>query len=73
MNESSRANSSGSTESGEETATRRVRLPRFLVPEPVGLGQVAKRVTKAVGVKPCGPCDQRAERMDRWMRLEPRR
>ncbi|MFJ8955214.1 hypothetical protein ACIRO1_34490 [Streptomyces sp. NPDC102381] len=31
-------------------APRRVRLPRFVVDEPVGLGEVVKGVTRAAGV-----------------------
>ena len=49
-----------------------VRLPRFLVNEPVGLGQVVKRITTAAGVEPCTPCEQRAARLDRWLRIQPR-
>jgi hypothetical protein len=55
------------------TAQHRVRLPRFLVNEPVGLGQVVKRATMMAGAKPCSPCEQRAARLDRWMLFEPRR
>jgi hypothetical protein len=54
-------------------ASRRMRLPRFLVNEPVGLGQVVKRITSAAGLTPCGPCERRAARLDRWLRIEPRR
>jgi hypothetical protein len=51
----------------------RVRLPRFLVQEPAGLGDLVKRGTMALGVSPCGGCQQRAARLDRWIRVEPRR
>jgi hypothetical protein len=53
-------------------ATHRVRLPRFIVHEPVGMGQIVKRVTSAAGVKPCEPCERRARQLDRWLRVEPR-
>jgi hypothetical protein len=53
-------------------ATHLVRLPRFIVHEPVGLGQVVKRVTTAAGIKPCEPCERRARQLDRWLRVEPR-
>jgi hypothetical protein len=43
----------------------RVRVPAVLARESVGLGEVLKRVTSAVGVRPCGGCKQRAERLDR--------
>lgn len=61
------------TNAGYDNARHRVRLPRFIVHEPVGAGQVVKRVTSAVGVKPCAPCERRAARLDRWLRIEPRR
>ena len=47
----------------------RVRLPRFLVREEVGLGDAIKRVTYAVGIKPCGGCEKRAARLNRWVHL----
>lgn len=51
---------------------RTVRLPRFLVPEPVGLGDVVKRVTSAVGVRLCGGCSQRAETLNRKLQFRSR-
>jgi hypothetical protein len=53
-------------------SARTVWLPRFLVPEPMGLGQVVKRATSAAGVKPCGGCVRRAARLNQWLRFEPR-
>lgn len=47
--------------------THRVRLPGFLVEEEIGLGDVVKRATYAMGIKPCGGCQQRAAAMNRWM------
>jgi hypothetical protein len=47
----------------------RVRLPGFLVEEEIGLGEIVKRATYAVGIKPCGGCEQRAAAMNRWMRF----
>ena len=46
-----------------------VRLPGFLVEEEIGLGDVVKRATYAMGVKPCGGCDKRAAALNRWMRF----
>lgn len=37
-----------------------VRLPGFVSDEEIGLGDVIKRVTHVVGVKPCGGCERRA-------------
>jgi hypothetical protein len=44
-----------------------VRLPGFLIDEEIGLGDAIKRVTYAMGVKPCGGCEQRAAVLNRWM------
>jgi hypothetical protein len=45
----------------------RVRLPGFLVEEEIGLGDVIRRGTYAMGIKPCGGCERRAAAMNRWM------
>ena len=45
----------------------RVRLPGFLIEEEIGLGEAIKRVTYAMGIKPCGGCEQRAAALNRWM------
>jgi hypothetical protein len=45
----------------------RVRLPGFMVEEDMGLGDVVKRVTYAMGIKPCGGCETRAAALNRWM------
>ena len=50
-----------------------VRLPRFMMREDVGLGDVVKRMTSAVGVTPCGGCQQRAARLNRWIGFTPGR
>jgi hypothetical protein len=47
----------------------RVRLPGFLIEEEVGLGDAVKRVTYAMGVKPCSGCERRAAALNRWMRF----
>jgi hypothetical protein len=61
-----------STNARGDGGRHRVRLPRFIVHEPIGTGQLIKRATSAVGVRPCAPCEQRAARLDRWLRFEPR-
>ena len=48
---------------------RRVRLPGFLIDEEVGLGDAIKRVTYAMGIKPCAGCEKRAAALNRWMRF----
>jgi hypothetical protein len=45
----------------------RVRLPGFIQDEDVGLGDVVRRVTYAVGIRPCSGCERRAATMNRWM------
>lgn len=51
----------------------RVRLPGFVSDEDVGLGDVIKRATYAVGIKPCGGCKRRAAALNRWMVFSGRR
>jgi hypothetical protein len=51
----------------------RVRLPGFISDEDVGLGDVIKRTTAAVGVRPCGSCEQRAAALNRWLTFSGRR
>ena len=45
----------------------RVRLPGFIRDEEIGLGDVVKRMTYAVGIRPCGGCEGRAAALNRWM------
>ena len=45
----------------------RVRLPGFLIDEEIGLGDAIRRVTYAMGIKPCGGCEKRAAALNRWM------
>jgi hypothetical protein len=45
----------------------RVRLPGFLIDEEIGLGDLIKKTTYAMGIKSCGGCDQRATTLNRWM------
>jgi hypothetical protein len=52
-----------------ESGPHRVRLPGFLIEEKIGLGDVVKRVTYAMGIKPCGGCEKRAAALNRWMRF----
>ena len=51
----------------------RVRLPGFITDKEVGLGDVIKRATYAVGIKPCGGCASRAATLNRWMVFSGRR
>ena len=47
----------------------RVRLPGFISDEELGLGDAIKRVTYAMGIKPCAGCEKRAAALNRWMRF----
>jgi len=55
------------TKSEAQPSPRRIRLPGFVVDEEVGLGDVIKRATAAIGIKPCGGCERRATRLNRWI------
>jgi hypothetical protein len=50
-----------------EAQPRRVRLPGFVRDEEIGLGDAVKRMTYAMGVRPCGGCEARAAALNRWM------
>lgn len=50
-----------------EVPAHRVRLPGFLIEEEMGLGDVIKRVTYAMGIAPCQGCEKRGAALNRWM------
>lgn len=50
-----------------EHPTHRVRLPGFLIEDETGLGDLIKKATYAIGIKPCGGCEKRAAALNRWM------
>jgi hypothetical protein len=43
----------------------RMRLPGFIVEREIGLGDVIKRATRSLGIKPCSGCEQRAAALNR--------
>jgi hypothetical protein len=45
----------------------RVRMPGFVADEGIGLGDAIKRVTRTVGIRPCGGCERRAAMLNRWV------
>lgn len=57
----------------QERQPYRVRLPGFISDEEIGLGDVIKRATSAVGIRPCGSCEQRATALNRWLTFSSRR
>jgi hypothetical protein len=50
-----------------QRAPHRVNLPRFVTDGEIGLGDVIKRATLYVGLKPCGGCERRAAALNRWV------
>jgi hypothetical protein len=56
-------------ETRSETPRIRVRLPGFIRDEEVGLGDVIKRATYSVGIRPCGGCGRRVAALNRWVML----
>ena len=57
----------GNAAESSRPAAHRVRLPGFVIEEEIGLGDVVKRATYAIGIKPCGGCEKRAAALNRWM------
>ena len=51
----------------DDQPTHRVRLPGFLIEEEIGLGDLIKKTTYAMGIKPCSGCEKRAAVLNRWM------
>jgi hypothetical protein len=47
----------------------KVRLPGFVRNEDIGLGDVIRKASYAVGIRPCGGCDVRAATLNRWVRF----
>jgi hypothetical protein len=45
----------------------RIHLPGFIQEREIGLGDVIKRATAAMGIKPCSDCAHRAAALNRWM------
>ena len=54
------------TKETRERRPYRVRLPGFVTEKEVGLGDVIKRATNAVGIRPCAGCERRAAAFNRW-------
>ncbi|HJZ75194.1 MAG TPA: hypothetical protein VKE51_25845 [Vicinamibacterales bacterium] len=56
---------SGDSPNRSRQSPYRVRLPGFVVEEDIGLGDVIKRATSYVGLKPCESCVRRAAALNR--------
>ena len=51
----------------------RMRLPGFILEQEIGLGDVVKRATSSIGIRPCGSCEKRAAVLNRWFVFSGRR
>ena len=51
----------------------RIRLPGFVTDDEVGLGDVIKRATSAIGAPPCGGCARRAAMLNQFLLFDGRR
>lgn len=54
-------------EGKSEPQAYRMRIPRFVTDEDIGLGDVIKRVTSSIGIKPCGGCQRRTAVLNHWL------
>jgi hypothetical protein len=61
------SNATNDVLSQDEHSPHRIRLPGFVMDEEMGLGDVIKRATSYIGIKPCGGCERRAAMLNRWM------
>ncbi|MGH9434800.1 MAG: hypothetical protein ACRD06_02235 [Terriglobia bacterium] len=64
-----RKKSADRNESAHPRQPHQIRLPGFLIDEEIGLGDAIKRMTYAMGIKPCGGCEKRAQTLNHWMRF----
>lgn len=56
-----------------EAKTQESRLPGFINDRDIGLGDLLKRATSYLGVKPCGGCEKRAATLNAWFPFSSRR
>jgi hypothetical protein len=54
---------------------RRSRVPGFISADDtsIGLGDVIKKATSRLGIKPCGRCEERAQKLNRLVSIRSRR
>jgi len=50
-----------------------VRLPGFVSESEVGLGDIIKLATSAIGIRPCGGCERRAAALNKLITVGGRR
>ena len=58
-------------ETRQQSKPVKVRLPGFVSDKEIGLGDVIKRATSTLGIRPCGGCHRRAETLNRWVVFRP--
>jgi hypothetical protein len=51
----------------DQLKPRRVSLAGMITDEEVGLGDVIKKATSMVGIRPCGSCAERAKQLNKWL------
>lgn len=49
-----------------------MQLPVPGLQKPIGAGDVIANITKAVGLKPCTPCEQRRQQLNRLFQFQPK-
>ena len=59
--------------SSAEGRPYRLRLPAFVRDEDIGLGDLVKRTTASLAIKPCHGCERRAAMLNRWLAFTGRR
>lgn len=50
-----------------EHPSHRILLPGFITDADIGLGDVIKRTTSYIGIRPCSGCQRRAAELNRWV------
>jgi hypothetical protein len=60
-------NENHTTKNATKSNSHMVKLPGFISEDVIGLGDVVKIATYAMGIKPCTGCERRAEILNRWM------
>jgi len=56
----------------DQSAKFVARFPSFVVEDEIGSGDVIKRLTRLLGVRPCSGCESRAQRLNRLVAFRPR-
>jgi hypothetical protein len=64
---------SGAVTGSTQHQPYRVRLPGFVRDEDIGLGELVKRTTASLVIRPCRGCEHRAAMLNRWLTFTGRR